>query len=475
MNKKIFFLFIVFIFNSFSLFSKDQSEKLQNKKLTIYQNNFGFLELSGTVSTDEGFVDIRLPTTILEKTILVESLNKTKIKNIKILDLVSEEKTYVLNKQEFLLANIGNKISIEVIEGSETINYEGEILPMSQKTEVLLLQNETALMMIPIEQIAHVSVSGNGKFTKDKVIPQKNLRIKFENPNAQENIKISMVLAEISGEIQYDIFLEEKTILVKSQAVIKNNALDFLNIDIQLININYFKDLENVPDYKEYDAAQSNVPKGSIKNLGKQDLYKNELNIYHLFESQQTGNSIHEIMIFGKLIGSSENFKIQNNTNEHWFWGKCFLHQNKVKYLKDDNFYLPMDSIKYFTIHSSSLKVSQNSFWKNKNIVVKNKDVKTENDNRKKRTDNLEIPSEKTIQQKIYTLEITIENFKNKPQFYQVEHYLPDPEDYFYSLKSIELNNSPVEIPEHKLYIHGNISANKKSVFTYKFVYEKSE
>ena len=231
MKKTILFLGLL-VYSAISTAS--ELVKLSDKKLIVYRGNAAIYELRGTANGKT--VTLALPDSIDAASLMVETEDKSRILHFEVYQSENQSRRPLQTKQEFLFNNIGKFIELEVIEGKDAIPYEGLIMPLNFGAEVLLLRTDSATTrVIPIENIAHISLENNANISTEFTTYTNTLRITFADDKPNRPLKISVMAKGIHWQPYYAADgIENSKITLYGK--IYNQSIEENNLTIVLVD-----------------------------------------------------------------------------------------------------------------------------------------------------------------------------------------------------------------------------------------------
>ncbi len=213
------------------------------KKVFIFREGLGILDLETRVVPDQKMIEIDLPDGIDSTQIVATSDRQgSGIERVEMVYKIIEKEKNVQSNRDILIANVGNFVEIEAIEGVELINYEGKIKPLDPESEVLLLENDSTVNAIVLRNISNVSMGKNGNFTKIVSQRKRKLVIYFKD-NAAQTINLKLGISDLRFRPNYELTLNEKNTApndrndnFRGNATLTNLYLDLKNTNIELID-----------------------------------------------------------------------------------------------------------------------------------------------------------------------------------------------------------------------------------------------
>lgn len=163
---------IVILISLFVLFIGDlqAQNELKISRVHLYRDGAALLEYSGVVATRQARFQMSLPPQVMAAGVHVRTDDREKMVNYLVQDHVQDQKVPIAGIRELILANKGYNVTIEAFEGKESIGYEGELMAVSEQTDLVYLRTEQSIEMIPIATIRHMT--GGRAFNLNKTIQQ---------------------------------------------------------------------------------------------------------------------------------------------------------------------------------------------------------------------------------------------------------------------------------------------------------------
>lgn len=131
--------------------------ELKISRLHLYRDGSALLEYSGVVATRQARFQMTLPPGAIAAGVHVRTDDREKMVNYLVHDRVTEQNVPIAGMRALLRANKGYAVTIEAFEGKESIGYEGELLAVSEQTDVVYLRTEQTIEIIPIATIKHMT------------------------------------------------------------------------------------------------------------------------------------------------------------------------------------------------------------------------------------------------------------------------------------------------------------------------------
>lgn len=314
-----FVLFLGIIFNL-------SGQNLKLKQIQFYQNDYAFLTFSGKVELTNKSCFVPLLEDALQETILISAGASNPLTEKLFLNQAESRTENLSSLSDLLITNIGNQVKIEAREGSTSINYEGEILPVQEGSEIVLLKTAYGTEIIPLRQIEHVALDSLGKQQKDVAFSRKSLQLIFKNPSRYADITLSYAVKGLSWNLRYLIQTQEQKLKLLCEVSLINPSITEDGVEIFLINSNF-------------NTTQSTEQNGGFYRLGTQNLQKGANPIRTLFELdypitntylvEKTADLGNKKPLVGQVFGNDllikQAIEIFNSTDYNWIAGPLVL------------------------------------------------------------------------------------------------------------------------------------------------------
>ncbi len=145
------------------------------RRVHVYRDGAAMLEYSGFMATRQARFMMDLPAIARPEGIQVRIDDREKLVNYLVHEVETEASQIYGEMVDLLRANVGQNLTVESFEGSESVGYSGELLPMHPEAEVVLLRTPNAIETIPIKTITHVT--GGRSLHTTKVVKRKSLAL----------------------------------------------------------------------------------------------------------------------------------------------------------------------------------------------------------------------------------------------------------------------------------------------------------